>query len=72
MQHDLKYVTDDRGERIAVQISIAAYEALLEELEELDATAAFDAAMAAGETPIPFDQVFVEIEERMLRTERAE
>lgn len=72
MQHEITYVTNDRGERIAVQIPIAAYEALLEELEELDATAAFDAAMTSGETPIPFDRVFNEIEEGMLRTQRAQ
>ena len=40
------YVTNEAGERVAVQIPIEDYYRLLEELEDLESTIAFDVAMA--------------------------
>lgn len=49
-----KYIVDASGKKIAVLLDIEEYERLLERLEELDALAAYRAAKASGETPIPF------------------
>ena len=62
------YVTNEAGERVAVQIQIEDYYRLLEELEELESTIAFDAAMASGEEPVRFDEVLAEIEASALHT----
>jgi hypothetical protein len=42
-------------------IGIEEYEKLLEELEDLEDIRAYDEAIAAGETPIPFEQAIAEI-----------
>jgi hypothetical protein len=42
---------------------ITAIKAVLRELEELDTVRAYDEAMRAGETPIPFEQALAEIEQ---------
>ena len=57
-----RFLVDDRGERIAVVLDIADYEAMLEALEELDDIEAFDAAMKEGGEPIPLEQAIKEIE----------
>jgi hypothetical protein len=38
------------------------YAALLEQLEELDAIRAYDAAKFSGENPVPFERAIEEIE----------
>ncbi len=57
-----RYVVDEQGNRIAVLLDIVEYERLLEELDELDATRAYDAAKAAGDDFIPLDQAFDEVD----------
>ena len=57
-----KYVTDENGNRIAVLLDIADYQKLLEELEELDAIRAYDAAKESNDQVIPFEQAIAEIE----------
>lgn len=57
-----QFIIDDSGERKAVILDIADYQKLLEEAEELEAIQAYDAAKAAGEEAIPFDQAVDEIE----------
>jgi len=47
---------DERGRRVSVLIGIEAYRRLLEELEELEALRACDAA-------IPFERAIAEIEQ---------
>jgi hypothetical protein len=42
---------------------ITAIKAVLRELEELDTVRAYDEAVSAGETPIPFEQALAEIEQ---------
>lgn len=57
-----QFVVDDSGEKKAVILDIAEYEKLLEEAEELEAIRAYDAAQAAGDEAIPFEQAVSEIE----------
>ena len=57
-----RYVTDEQGERVAVMLDLKEYEDLLEQLEDLEATLAYDRAIASGEEAIPLDQAFAEID----------
>jgi hypothetical protein len=57
-----RYIVDDRGEKTAVILDISEYKKLLEEAEELEAIRAYDAAKAAGDEAIPFEQAISEIE----------
>jgi hypothetical protein len=57
-----RFVVDDSGERTAVILDIGEYQKLLEEAEELEAIRAYDAAKAAGDEAIPFEQAVTEIE----------
>jgi PHD/YefM family antitoxin component YafN of YafNO toxin-antitoxin module len=50
------YVVDDQGKPIGVVLDIADYRNLLEELEELESIRAYDAAKAAKDEAIPFEQ----------------
>ncbi len=61
MGKERQFVVNERGEKVAVVLSIEEYEKILEELEELEDIRAFDEAEASGETPIPFDQAITEI-----------
>jgi hypothetical protein len=56
-----RFVIDDSGERTAVILDIMEYQKLLEEAEELEAIRAYDAAKAAGDEVIPFEQAVREI-----------
>jgi prevent-host-death family protein len=57
-----QYVVNERGEKVAVVISIEEYEKLLEELEDLEAIREAEEARASGETPVPFDEAIARIE----------
>jgi hypothetical protein len=57
-----RFIVDDSGEKTAVILDIVEYERLLEEAEELEALRAYDAAKAAGDEAIPFEQAVREIE----------
>ena len=56
-----KFLVDEKGKRIAVVLSIRAYNRLLERMEDLEDVHAYDKARALGETPIPLDQALAEI-----------
>jgi hypothetical protein len=56
-----QFITNEKGEKIAVVISIKEYEELLEEIEDLQAVREYDAAKASGEVPIPLEQALEEI-----------
>jgi PHD/YefM family antitoxin component YafN of YafNO toxin-antitoxin module len=62
MGKERQFVVNERGEKIAVMISIEEYEKILEDLEDLDDIREFDEAKASGETPIPFDEAVDRIE----------
>jgi PHD/YefM family antitoxin component YafN of YafNO toxin-antitoxin module len=61
MGKERQFVVNERGEKVAVVLSIEEYEKILEELEELDDIRAYDEAKASGETPIPLEQALSEI-----------
>ena len=61
-----RYVVDDQGQPSAVLLDIDEYRRLLDDLEELEAIRAYDAAKDAGDEAIPFDQALGEIEQRRM------
>jgi hypothetical protein len=61
MKEPTQFLTNEKGEKVAVVIGIEEYEKLLEELEDLEDIRAYDEAVASGETPIPFEQAIAEI-----------
>lgn len=58
-----QFVVDDSGEKKAVILDIAEFHRLVEEAEELEAIRAYDAAKAAGDEAVPFEQAISEIEQ---------
>jgi PHD/YefM family antitoxin component YafN of YafNO toxin-antitoxin module len=62
MSKERQFVVNERGEKIAVVISIEEYEKLLEQLEDLDAIRDYEGAKASGEIPVPFDEAIARIE----------
>ncbi len=64
MGKERQFVVNERGEKVAVVISIEEYEKILEELEDLEdlqAVREYEEAKASGETPIPLEQALSEI-----------
>jgi hypothetical protein len=61
MKEPTQFLTNEKGEKVAVVIGIEEYEKLLEELEDLEDIRAYDEAIASGEPPIPFEQAIAEI-----------
>jgi hypothetical protein len=57
-----KYVTNRRGQKIGVVLSIEAYKKILADIEELESIRAYDAAISSGEEVIPFSKATQEIE----------
>ena len=57
-----KYVTDRRGQKIGVVLSIEDYKKVLADIEELESIRAYDAAKASGDEAIPFSKATQEIE----------
>jgi hypothetical protein len=57
-----KYVTDRRGQKIGVVLSIEAYKKILADIEELESIRAYDAAKASGDEVIPFQEAMQEID----------
>jgi hypothetical protein len=57
-----KYVTNRRGQKIAVVLDIEDYKIILADIEELNSIRAFDAAKASGDEAIPFIKATQEIE----------
>ncbi len=57
-----RFIVDENGKRIGVLLDIEDYHRLLEELEELDALRAYDAAKASGDEVLPLEQALAEIE----------
>ena len=60
MGKERQFVVNERGEKVAVMISIEEYEKILEELEDLEDIRAIEEARASGETPIPLEQALAE------------
>jgi PHD/YefM family antitoxin component YafN of YafNO toxin-antitoxin module len=62
MGKERQFVVNERGEKVAVVISIEEYEKILEELEDLEAIREYEEAKASGETPVSFDEAIARIE----------
>ena len=62
MGKEPQFLVDARGQKVAVVISIADYEEMLEELEDLEAIREFEEAKASGETSVPLDEAIARIE----------
>ena len=58
-----RFIIDEKGQRIGVLLDIEDYQKLLEELEELEAIRAYDAAKASGDEVLPLEQALAEIEQ---------
>jgi hypothetical protein len=57
-----KYVTDRRGQKIGVVLTMEDYKKILADMEELESIRAYDAAKASGDEAIPFLKATQEIE----------
>jgi hypothetical protein len=57
-----RFIVDENGKRIGVLLDLEDYHRLLEELEELEAIRAYDAANASGDEVLPLEQALTEIE----------
>ena len=57
-----RFLVDEEGRRLGVVLDIAEYQAILEDLEELESIRAYDAAKASGDEAIPFEQALQEIQ----------
>jgi hypothetical protein len=55
-----QFLTNAKGERIAVVISLEEYEKLVEEAEDREDVRAYDEAKASGEAAIPLEQALAE------------
>ena len=53
---DPQYITDKKGKKLSVVISIDQYNQMIEELEELEDIRMYDAVKARKEKSIPFTQ----------------
>ena len=51
---DEKYVTNEKGERVGVILSMEDYQKVLEQLEELESIRAYDDAKASKDEMVPF------------------
>lgn len=59
----VRYLVDEKGQRVGVLLSMDDYRQLMDELEELEAIRAYDAAKASPGPAITLEEVVSEIEE---------
>lgn len=57
-----QFITDEKGKKISVVISVKEYEVIMEQLEELEDIKLYDAAKSVNEPSIPIDKAFEMIE----------
>ena len=57
-----RFIVDENGQRVGVLLDIEDYRQLLDEVEELKAIRAYDAAKASGDEAVPLEQALAEIE----------
>ncbi len=62
------YITDKTGKKISVVIPIKDFEAIMEELEELNDIKLYDEAKKSNEPSIPIDDAFKMIEAKRKAT----
>lgn len=49
-----------KGEKVSITLAVRDYEKLVDDLDELDAIRAYDAAKKSNETPLPFEKALKE------------
>jgi hypothetical protein len=64
MGKERQFLVDASGQKVAVVISIADYQEMLEELEDREAIREFEEAKASGETSTPLDEAIARIERK--------
>ena len=57
-----QYITDDKGNKLAVILPLKEYRKMLEDLEALDDVRLYDEAMSSNEPSLPVDAAFNQIE----------
>jgi len=57
-----QYITDNKGKKLSVVLSIKEYQKIMEELEELEDIRLYDQAKASKEASMPIDKAFKLIE----------
>ena len=57
-----RFIVDENSQRVGVLLDIEDYRQLLEDLEELEAIRAYEAAKASGDEAVPLEQAVAEIE----------
>lgn len=57
-----QYITDDKGKKLSVVLSIKEYKKIMEELEDLEDIRAYDKAMNRKQEFIPLDKAIKELE----------
>lgn len=57
-----QYITDNTGKKISVVLPMKDFEALMEELEELEDIKLYDEAKKSNEPALPIDEAFKIIE----------
>ena len=62
MTEPIHFVFNERGEKVAVVISIEEYEKLLETLGDVDDMRAYHEAKASGETGVSLEEAIARIE----------
>lgn len=58
----LQYITDKKGKKLSVVLSMKDYKKIMEDLEELEDIRLYDEAMASKEPSLPVDKAFKLIE----------
>ena len=57
-----QYITDDKGKKLSVVLSIKEYKKIMEELEDLKDIKAYDRAMNRKQEFVPLDKAIKEME----------
>ena len=57
-----QYITDDKGRKLSVVLSMKEYKKIIEDLEELEDIRQYDEAKTLNEPSIPIDKAFRQIE----------
>lgn len=57
-----KYITDNKGKKISVVLPIKDFNAIIEDLEDLEDIRLYDEAKKSNEPSVPIDQAFKMIE----------
>ncbi len=57
-----KYITDQKGKKLSVVLSVEEFESMMEKIEEMEDVRLYDQAKLSNEPSIPIDEAFEMIE----------